>query len=246
MDEGWRVCYKEGVVVEVEEDFMRLHHSVFHQVLFPPKREAENLKAFSFLKTYRYQIRPNEELLGIPWVVFDLETTGLHKHADRIIEVGAVKFLGGREVGRFSSLVKADIPIPPAVERLTGITQEMLVDQRSAHEVIAEFIEFLQSSLLVCHNSAFDMGMLGAELQRQNIQMDYSCLCTLKMAREVLVHLPNKKLGTLAEYFALPYETRHRSLSDARVTGAVLGKMLHLKPELKTWQDALPYAHLTS
>lgn len=225
---------------------MRLRHSVFHQVLFAPEERCQTPAAFSFRQTYRYRMRDDEELMRVPWVVFDLETTGFHKHADRIIEVGAVKYIGGKEVDGFSSLVHVDIPIPAAVQKLTGIEPSMLEGQRSAHEVIPEFIEFLQGSLLVCHNSSFDMVMLGAELGRQNIQMDYSCLCTLKMAREILAHLPNRKLGTVAEYFALPYETRHRSLADARITAVVLTKMLGLRPELKTWKDTLLYAHPSS
>lgn len=222
---------------------MGLKHSVFYEVLFPPKKSLTQVPAFSFRRSHRYHIRDHEELMKIPWVVFDLETTGFHKHTDRIIEVGAVKYLGGEEVGNYSSLVKVDIPIPKVVQKLTGISEDMLVDQRGIADVLPEFIDFLGGSLLVCHNSSFDMTMLGAELSRQNTVLEYSCLCTLKMARELLCDLPNRKLGTIAEHFGLVYETRHRSLSDARVTALVLRLMLEQRASLITWKDVLAYSH---
>ena len=39
------------------------------------------------------------------WVALDLETTGLSNDSDEIIEVGAVKFQGDREIETYQSLI---------------------------------------------------------------------------------------------------------------------------------------------
>ncbi|MCY4444530.1 MAG: 3'-5' exonuclease [Proteobacteria bacterium] len=223
----------------------KLKHSMFYQVLFPPEDQTQS-RHFTLRKTYRYQIQPEESIRSATWVVFDLETTGFHKHSDRIIEVGATKYRGQKEIESFSSLVYTDVAIPPTVQSLTGIDPSMLVGKPTMTEVLPQFLEFIQGSLLVCHNSAFDMNMLGAELQRQNIVVDYSCLCTLKMARDLLSHLANKKLVTIAEYFGFSYTTQHRSLEDARVTGQVFQKMLDDAPHLQKWKHMSLYAHTAS
>ena len=46
------------------------------------------------------------------FVVFDTETTGLYPYQDKIIELGAVRFRGGKPVDRFHSLVNPDKHIP--------------------------------------------------------------------------------------------------------------------------------------
>ena len=59
-------------------------------------------------------------------VAFDLETTGLSPAEAEIIELAAVQIEGGQITRTFQSLVRPSKPIPLNIERLTGITQEML------------------------------------------------------------------------------------------------------------------------
>ena len=62
--------------------------------------------------------------LEIPCVALDLETTGLSSEQDEIIEVGAVKFIGDREISVFHSMVNPYRLIPPFVRQLTGISDD--------------------------------------------------------------------------------------------------------------------------
>lgn len=185
-------------------------------------------------------------MLEVPWVIFDLETTGFSKDADRVIELGGAKYLGGEEVGQFSELVSVDRPIPREVQKITGIDPSMLKGKPTIAEVIPQFIEFIEGSILVCHNSAFDMMMMEAELRRLNICLEYPCVCTLKMSRALLSSLPSRKLVSLAEHYEIPYDTLHRSLDDSRITAQVLLAML--KTELPTssqtsFGDLKPFYH---
>ena len=65
-------------------------------------------------------------LLDVEFVVLDLETTGGSPANDRITEVGAVKIRGGEVLGTFHTLVNPEVPIPPLISALTGITNPMV------------------------------------------------------------------------------------------------------------------------
>jgi DNA polymerase III epsilon subunit-like protein len=64
-------------------------------------------------------------------VVVDLETTGLSpRHGHRVIEIGAVAVENGAIMEEFSTLIDAGVPIPPHVQAIHGITDEMLEGKR--------------------------------------------------------------------------------------------------------------------
>ena len=67
----------------------------------------------------------------------DVETTGMHWSADRIIEFAGVPFTFGKDSGRivsvgapFVSLEDPGRPVPPEIVRLTHITDAMVAGQR--------------------------------------------------------------------------------------------------------------------
>jgi DNA polymerase III epsilon subunit-like protein len=53
-------------------------------------------------------------------------------------------------------------------------------------------------------------------------------LCTVSLSRRVVPDLPNYRLHTLAEHFAIPIRNRHRAAGDARATAEVFLWMLQL------------------
>ena len=225
---------------------MKLKYSVFHEVFFPPQVKTSTHTSLSLRQTYRFQMKSERRIWEVPWVIFDLETTGLSKASDRIIELGGIKYFEGVEVDQFSTLISVDHYIPPEVQRLTGINPAMLTDKPNSLTVIPEFMQFIEGSLLVCHNSNFDMIMLEAELKRQNIIMNHPCLCTLKMARAWLSGLPSRKLSRVADHYDVPYDNLHRSLDDAKLTATIFIKMLEefmTSPQSPTIDDLKPYWH---
>ena len=91
----------------------------------------------------------------------DLETTGLDPSHDQIIEVAVQRFTLNGEAGHFSTLVNSDIPIPPEVSRLTGITSKDLVNAPNFNEIKNQVSAALQGAVLVGHNINFDLKFLG-------------------------------------------------------------------------------------
>ena len=59
-------------------------------------------------------------------VCFDIETTGLNKKYEVIIEIGAVVLKNGEITDRFNTFVSPGRILSPEIIHLTGITDEML------------------------------------------------------------------------------------------------------------------------
>lgn len=60
------------------------------------------------------------------YVVFDIETTGLHPDSDQICEIAAIGVKDGLPQGTFSTLVAIEGAMPEAAGRVNGITDDML------------------------------------------------------------------------------------------------------------------------
>ena len=74
--------------------------------------------------------------------------------------------------GRFQSLMRTDAWVPPFIEHLTGISNQMLRTAPSAGAVMREVAQFTRGCPLVAHNAAFDRGFWQAELARAECEPD--------------------------------------------------------------------------
>ncbi len=135
------------------------------------------------------------------YVALDVETTGLSpKNGDRVIEIGAVAIENQSIVDEFSSLIDVDKIIPRQVQRVYGITNEMLYGEPKPDEALPEFYKFIAGSILIAHNASFDIGFLRNEFALLSMSLNNRSLCTLKMSRKQYPHLPNHKLETVSRY----------------------------------------------
>lgn len=150
------------------------------------------------------------------YVVFDLETTGVSAIKDDIIEISAVKVLGGEVADTFSTLVNPGRPIPYYATQVNGITDEMVEDAPDIREALTDFLAFAGDAVLVGHNiQSFDLNFVSnaAEgLLGKTVENDY--IDTLYMARSCLPELPHHKLVDVASHFHISVEGAHRALND--------------------------------
>jgi len=163
------------------------------------------------------------------FAVIDLETSGgSPKSGAGITEIGVVKVRGGVVLGTFQSFVDPGHLLPAFITQLTGISDEMLVSAPFIDEVLPTLFEFLGSpdeTVLVAHNSPFDMSFLkAAALVHEYEWPNYLTVDTARLARAVLDRdeVVNCKLGTLAEFFNTAVSPNHRALDDALATVDVL------------------------
>ncbi len=159
-----------------------------------------------------------------PFVVFDLETTGVGR-ADKITEIGAVRMECGEITATFSSLVNPGRPIPYEVQRLTGINNAMVADAPTVEELLPSFLDFVGECPLVAHNAPFDAGFLLRECEKLGLHVDVPFVDTLRLARRVFPGLPSYKLVYLTDYFCISQSSAHRAWCDAEATGKLYRMM---------------------
>ena len=158
---------------------------------------------------------PSEDV----WVAFDLETTGLAAEKDAIIEIGAVKFQGGRTLDTFQCLVNPRRRISPFIASLTGIRQRDLDRADTIERVATSFISFVGASPLIAHNADFDLGFL----RSSGIEFANPIVDTYDLAYIVRPEAPSYSLENMAQHLELPHDRPHRALDDA-----IAAKMLFL------------------
>ncbi|MFJ2993834.1 exonuclease domain-containing protein [Pandoraea sp. NPDC087047] len=152
--------------------------------------------------------------LPAPMVFVDLETTGGNALNDRITEIGVVE-VGPHGVEQWSTLLDPAEPIPPFIQQLTGITNEMVRGQPSFETLAQGLAERLHGKLFVAHNARFDYGFLKNEFRRAGIAFQADVLCTVRLSRLLFPSAARHGLDALIARFGLAPLGRHRALADA-------------------------------
>ena len=158
-----------------------------------------------------------------PFVVADLETTGLSAATDEILEFAAALVEpGGVITAEFAVLVRGSRPVPAEITRLTGITQSE-VDSKGVRptDAFAQFLSFVGTHPVFFHNAPFDAGFLKQASGQSKKKFSNPVHDTLPMARRAWPSLGSYKLSVLAEHVGAPAPA-HRGLADVKATLAVL------------------------
>ena len=161
------------------------------------------------------------------FVVVDVETTGMSAVEDRMTEIAMMKVRNGVLVDEFSTLINPLVTISNYITDLTGIDNLMVHDAPTAREIMPVVAEFLDESVFVAHNSAFDWGFVSQSARRERgIELENPQLCTVKLSRRILPNLESRSLGPLAQYLDVKIPQRHRASGDAYATALILIKFI--------------------
>jgi DNA polymerase III epsilon subunit len=188
-----------------------------------------------------YHAQPR--LTDSTFVALDTETTGLQPIVHRLVEIGAVCFrLDGWELATFQQLIDPEIPIPPEVQRVHGITDAMVRGQPTVEQMMPHFIDFLgpRDTILLAHNAPFDLGFLAMALIRLGIACPpHDVFDTLAMARQLYPTWPSHSLAHVAMRLNVASRAEHRALFDALLVKEVFLAMLRHTPTVKTIADVM-------
>lgn len=158
--------------------------------------------------------------MGERFVVIDLETTGnAPKKGDRIIQIGMVVIEEGKITERFSSFINPKRDIPPFIQQLTQIDEQLISGAPSFSELALKIVETLKQSYFVAHNVAFDWPFLQEELNMAGISFPAPPMIdTVELSRILFPTLESYKLSDLAQTLQIAHENPHQADSDAEVT----------------------------
>jgi DNA polymerase-3 subunit epsilon len=190
-------------------------------------------------------------LLDAPLAIVDLETTGAHPAHDRVTEIAVIEIDDGEVAGEWSTLVNPESSIPPGIQALTGITNDMVAGAPRFSQLARELLARLAGRVVVAHNARFDYGFLKHEFERAGLEYRARTLCTVKLSRRLYPEHARHNLDSLIARHDLQCRARHRAMGDAeavwqflRVAQAERGdEMLAVAARQVAKQPTLP-AHI--
>ena len=123
-------------------------------------------------------------------IILDTETTGLYpEKGHRIIEIACLEVVNRRITeSYYHCYLNPERSVETGAFNVHGITEEFLSDKSRFHEIMHEFLAYVNGAELIIHNAPFDVNFINHELKLANadIQSIESCctiIDTLAMAR---------------------------------------------------------------
>lgn len=161
------------------------------------------------------------------FVAIDLETTGFSPYYNKIIEIGAVKYINGEKIGVFDMLIDPEEEISEIITGVTGITNEMVKGKPVINEVIDSLLDFLGDSILLGHNIIFDYRFIAKAAKDVGINYNARGIDTYKVSRRCIKDIDSRSLEYLCEYFNIE-AIHHRALADADSARQVYCKLCEI------------------
>ncbi|MFQ9572208.1 MAG: PolC-type DNA polymerase III [Dialister invisus] len=178
-----------------------------------------------------HEVKARERILAAArgtYTVMDIETTGMYSD---ITEIAALRVVSGEIRDTFHTLVKAKGPIEKRVERLTGITSDMLEGQPPIGDVLPIFMTFIEGFPLVGHGLDSDLIVIDRNLKavgKPLVTNDY--IDTHSLAKLLLPEREGEhrkySVKALAEYYELPCSTFHRAMDDCMAEKMLFERLL--------------------
>lgn len=136
-----------------------------------------------------------------PLIVFDLETTGLDLATDRIIQISYIKVNPNGDEERKNIFVNPEKPIPPLVQKLTHISDEMVEGAPVFKQIAKTLYDTFNGCDFAGFNSnRFDIPMLAEEFLRAGIDFDFQ-RCRLIDAQNIFHKMEPRNLSAAYRFY---------------------------------------------
>jgi DNA polymerase-3 subunit epsilon len=170
--------------------------------------------------------------LDKPICFFDLETTGTNIATDRIVEISILKVFPNGNKESHTWKVNPQIPIPPVVSAIHGITDEMVANEPTFNELAPKVYAIIKDADLGGFNSnRFDIPLLAEELLRAGV--DFDMKNTLSVDVQTIFHKMEKRTLEAAYKFYC-----NRDLTDAHSAEADTNATYEvLKAQIDRYED---------
>ena len=147
--------------------------------------------------------------LSKPLCFFDLETTGTNVASDRIVEISILKLFPNGNKESKTWLVNPEMPIPPEVIAVHGISDEKVANEPTFKQLSKEIYNMIKDSDLAGFNSdRFDIPLLAEEMLRADVDFDMKNMVSVDV--QTIFHKMEKRtLGAAYKFYCV------KELTDA-------------------------------
>ena len=179
-------------------------------------------------------------------IILDVETTGLDKDVNEIIEFAALvlnkqrdgKFKVNEEIDFF---IQNEEPIPEFITNLTHITDEMCWNGYTKERTVLKFRELFdkdEKTLVIIYNTPFDMGFIQSFMNKYSDgfvnKLDTLDLLEVAKARTG-TRKGNKLCDMIVRYSIEGEENSHRAIDDVKATLAVMRAFYKEKRDIENY-----------
>lgn len=181
----------------------------------------------------------HQPIKNVSFVALDFETVTPSGRPPEPLELAAIRIAPGFSVDqsfRTSWLIQppAGAPITPFDTRQTGIGPQDVKHAPDAVTVLQEFDSRLQHEtvVLIAHNAPYEASILQRFKHACPHAASLPMIDTILFAKQIVPHLTNYKLDTVAQHFAIRIPAnRHRALPDVELTIEIFLRLIHLRLE---------------
>ncbi|MEO9511201.1 MAG: 3'-5' exonuclease [Flavobacteriaceae bacterium] len=169
-----------------------------------------------------------------PICFFDLETTGINVAKDRIVEIAILKIFPNGNKESKTWLVNPEMPIPPEVVLVHGISNEKVANEPTFKQLSKEIYKMIKDSDLAGFNSdRFDIPLLAEEMLRADVDFDMKHMVSVDV--QTIFHKMEKRtLGAAYKFYCEKnLDDAHSAEADTMATYEVLLAQLDRYPELE-------------
>ena len=183
-----------------------------------------------------FLVEPPTTIRQLRFAIIDLETTGgspksfwdkreVFHPPSEITDIGVVRMAGPVVEDSFECLAAVEGPYPANIQRLTGITPDMLVGADPWERVALRSAPHLEGRVWVAHHAPFDGSFLKAWLP-QGLWHRHRLICTRLLAKALIPEAQSRALVRLCALLGIPNRRPHRALPDAEATAELMKHLI--------------------
>lgn len=173
--------------------------------------------------------KADNRLLDSPYVIFDIETTGLNPIKDKIIQFGGIKFVNNNPVSEIEFFIDPECEIPKQITAINNITNKDVANQLKIKQGLIKIIDFFEDAYLIAHNGInFDACFINAKLKQNKMgQLKNPILDTMWLSKAVNLNFKSHSLKSIVENFQINYDESkaHQALYDTKLLSEVWKKL---------------------
>lgn len=151
------------------------------------------------------------------YVCISVKTTGLDESRDEIVELAAIRYVHGREINRYQSLVKPNMPMTDQLCKINDLTNEMLENAPPIRQALLPFLQFIELDTLVSHNIEFDIKFIWKACFREKFAVPANDkIDTRTWSKEVFPFLYSYRKVDVMDHLRLKRSWSGRAIEDCK------------------------------